>query len=148
MKRLLIFIFFLTSLFTTTQVTAQLRKLPAEVTDAFKTKFPDAAGVEWKDKLTGFEANFKMADGSYEARFSNKGEWQETEKIMEPAAIPAAVKDGYEKSKYTGWELKELSYLEKKGTTYYRVLVRKNELEKKYLFFDDKGKLLKEQITL
>jgi hypothetical protein len=148
MKRLFMFIFLFTSLFTSIQVSAQLRKIPAEVTDAFKDKFPDAANVEWKDKLTGFEANFKIADGSYEARFNNKGEWQETEKIMEPASIPAAVKDGYDKSKYTAWELKELSYLEKKDTTYYRVLVRKNEFEKKYLFFDDKGKLLKEQITL
>src|SRR5687768_15560823 len=148
MKRLLIFVFLLTSLFTSLELTAQLRKIPAEVTDAFKAKFPDAASVEWKDKLTGFEANFKMEDGAYEARFNNKGEWQETEKIMEPASLPAAVKDGYDKSKYTDWELKELSYLEKKDTTYYRILVRKNELEKKYLFFDDKGKLLKEQITL
>ena len=148
MKTLIIFKFLFISLATSIQVTAQLRKIPAEVTDAFKSKFPDAANVEWKDKLSGFEASFKMAETAYEARFNNKGEWQETEKILDPQAFPGEVKAGFDKSKYTSWEVRELSHLEKKDAAYYRVLVRKNELEKKYLFFDDKGKLIKEQITL
>ena len=148
MKRPLIFTFLFIFLATSVQVTAQLRKIPAEVTDAFKSKFPNAASVEWQDKLSGFEASFKIAETAYEARFNNKGEWQETEKILNPQAFPGEIKVGFDKSKYTSWEVRELSHVEKKDTAYYRVLVRKNELEKKYLFFDDKGKLIKEQITL
>jgi hypothetical protein len=148
MKRILSAIMAIATLIFSQHVHAQLRKIPAEVTDAFKSKFPQAANVEWKDKLSGFEANFKIAETAYEARFNNKGEWQETEKLMDPQTFPAEVKDGFDKSKYTSWEVKELSHLEKKDTAYYRVLVRKNDLEKKYLFFDDKGKLIKEQITL
>jgi hypothetical protein len=30
---------------------AQFRKIPAEVTDAFKAKYEKASGVSWKDKL-------------------------------------------------------------------------------------------------
>ncbi len=37
---------------------AQLRKVPADVTEAFKAKFPDAKNVEWKDKLTAFLASY------------------------------------------------------------------------------------------
>ena len=35
---------------------AQIRKIPAEVTDSFTDKYPEAKAVEWKDKLTGFSA--------------------------------------------------------------------------------------------
>ena len=148
MKRILSAIMIVATLIFSQQVNAQLRKIPAEVTDAFKSKFPDAENVEWKDRISSFEASFKIAETAYEARFNNKGEWQETEKILDPQAFPTEVKDGFDKSKYTSWEVKELSHLEKKDAAYYRVLVRKNDLEKKYLFFDDKGKLIKEQITL
>ncbi|GAC1451177.1 MAG: hypothetical protein NVSMB7_13730 [Chitinophagaceae bacterium] len=38
----------------------QLRKVPAEVTEAFKAKYPDTKNAEWKDKLTGFQVNYEM----------------------------------------------------------------------------------------
>src|SRR6476619_1919308 len=72
---------------------AQIRKVPAEVTDAFKAKYPDAKNVEWKDKVTSFQADFKLNDAEMTTDFSPKGEWQETAKKMDYDALPGAVKD-------------------------------------------------------
>ncbi|MEO5995658.1 MAG: PepSY-like domain-containing protein [Chitinophagaceae bacterium] len=128
---------------------AQLRKIPAEVTDAFKAKFPNSNAVEWKDKLKFFQASFEMRDEDYQAKFNSKGEWQETEKTIERDKLPTEVSDGFNKSKYSDWEVKEMSYIEKKdGTDQYRILVRKSDIEKKYLFFNKTGKLLKDPIKI
>jgi hypothetical protein len=128
---------------------AQLRKVPAEVTEAFKTKYPNTKNVEWRDKLSVFQVNFEMEGEKYASKFSNKGEWQQTEKEMEQVALPAEVKDGYQKSKFTGWELKSVARVENKdGQIQYRLLVKKSTVEKKYLFFDKEGKLIKDAITI
>ena len=128
---------------------AQIRKIPLEVTEAFKAKYLDTKNVEWKDKLTSFQADYEMNGVKYSSKFSNKGEWLQTDKVIEEAALPAAVKDGYGKSKYTGWELKEVSQIENKDNSIqYRLFVRKSSVEKKYLYFDPEGKLVKDAITI
>ena len=128
---------------------AQLRKIPAEVTESLKSKYPSASAVEWKDKITVFQADFQMNGEKYEARFNSDGQWQETEKNVDQDKLPPAVKEGFNKSKYTDWEMKEVSYIEKKdGGEQYRILVKKSDIEKKYLYFDKTGKLVKDVITL
>lgn len=128
---------------------AQIRKIPSAVTEAFKAKYPDAADVEWKDKLTNFKASFKMNGENYEAKFNNKGEWQQTEKSIEESQLPGAVKDGLGKSKYSEWEISSAAHIEYKDKKEeYRILVKKNDIEKKYLFFNSQGKLLRDTITI
>ena len=128
---------------------AQFRKIPAEVTDAFKEKFPYSNAVEWKDKLKLFQANFEMKDEDYIARFNSKGVWQETEKMIEQDKLPATINESFNNSRFSDWEVKELSFIEKKdGSELYRILVKKNDIEKRNLFFTKEGKLLKDAITL
>jgi hypothetical protein len=128
---------------------AQLRKVPAEVTEAFKAKYPDTKNVEWKDKLSAFEVDYEMAGVKYESRFSNKGEWLQTEKEVGQDALPAEVKDGYSKSKFTDWQLKSATWVQSKDNgVQYRLFVRKNDVEKKYLYFDKDGRLVKDVITI
>jgi len=128
---------------------AQIRKVPAEVTEAFKAKYPDTKNVEWKDKLTGFQASYEMKGVQYQSKFSNKGEWLQTEKNISEEALPAPVKDGYGKSKYTDWQLKEVSQIESKDNSIqYRLFVRKSGVEKKYLYFNPDGKLVRDEITI
>jgi len=130
-------------------VQAQFRKLPAEVTEAFKDKYPETKNVEWKDKIGSFLVSFEMENVKYEAKFSSKGEWLQTEKQLEPEELPSEVKDGYEKSKFSNWELKYLAEIEnKEGNLQYRLQVKKNNLEKKNLFFDKEGRLIKDSISL
>jgi hypothetical protein len=129
---------------------AQVRKLPAEVTEAFRQKYPMAKNVEWRDRLSGFTAVFDLDSAHYEAKFTNKGFWQSTENKIKEADIPAAVKDGFQKSKYAEeWTIKN-SYkiVLREDKTQYRLEIGKNDIQKKHLFFDPNGRLLRDNITL
>lgn len=46
---------------------AQIRKIPAVVTDAFKYKYRNAESVEWKDKLSHYVVTFQLKGEPYEA---------------------------------------------------------------------------------
>jgi len=129
---------------------AQLGKIPSEVTTAFAAKYPDAKDVQWKNNLSDYSAKFTSKKGTTcEASFNGKGEWQSTEEDMDPKTMPAAVKDGFSKSKYSDRELRECMKIEKKDAeVQYRLLAKKNDVEKKYLYFNKEGKLLKEAMTL
>ncbi len=81
-------------------VQAQFSKIPAVVTDAFKAKYNNAASVSWKDKITSFQADFKVGDRTMKSTFSSKGEWLKTESRFDYKSLPGEVKDGFKKSKY------------------------------------------------
>lgn len=128
---------------------AQVRKIPSEVTEAFKEKYPEAAKVEWRDKLSTFSAVFELDNIQYEARFNSKGEWQFTQNEIEESDLPEVVKDSYSKSKYADWEMKSVYKIElADGTTQYRIETELNELRKKNLVFNSEGRMLKDRITI
>lgn len=128
---------------------AQIRKIPAEVTDSFSEKYPDATGVEWKDRLTGFSASFTLDNINYLASFSNKGEWENTEHEIEQENLPDGVKDGLEKSKYADWEVIKTDLIElPNDEIQYRITVGKGDIKKRNLTFNSKGRLLKDKLTL
>lgn len=128
---------------------AQLRKVPAAVTEAFKKKYPKAENVEWKDKVTVFVAEFQEGKTEYEARFTNKGEWKSTENEIGVNDIPSSVKDGLNKSKYAEWEVESAhKIILPEDKIQYRVRIKKSDLQVKNLSFNEDGKLLKDNITL
>jgi len=129
---------------------AQVRKIPAEVTEAFRQKYPTALNVEWHDHLTNFTATFDLDKVHYEAKFNNKGFWQNTENKIEDSAIPAPVKDGFQKSKYAeDWNIKQAYKIAlREDKTQYRLEIQKNDIQKKQLYFDSTGRLLRDNITL
>jgi hypothetical protein len=149
MKRIVPILLFALSLSLTNNVLAQVRKVPASVTEAFKAKYPNASNVEWKDKLSAFVAVFDNDGGHYEARFSNKGVWQNTEQSIDDEALPEAVKDGYAKSKFSEWTIDQVHKIELPGDKIqYRLQAVKNDIQKKNLLFNSEGRLLKDNITL
>ena len=128
---------------------AQFRKVPAEVTEALKAKYPDANNVSWKDKISVFVASFDMDNEKYEARFNEKGEWKSTQKEISKEALPEEVKDGWEKSKYADWDLNSVYSIElPDDVIQYRLQVAKSDIQKKNLLFNSDGKLLRDNITL
>lgn len=139
---------FLTAFYTA--AFAQVRKIPAVVTEAFKDKYPDASNVEWKDKLSGFVAVYEDDGVKYEARFSNKGIWENTENKVENDDLPEAVNEGFDKSKYADeWTIETIYRIELPGEKIqYRLQVSKSDLQKKNLLFNSEGRLLKDRITL
>lgn len=131
------------------QATAQIRKIPAEVTNAFSEKYADAKNVEWKDKLSGFAANFELDGEKFEARFNKKGVWQNTEQELSVNDLTDAVKDGLAKSKYADWEIKSFFKIQlPDDKVQYRLHVVKTTVQQKMLLFNDSGKLLKDNLTL
>jgi hypothetical protein len=72
----------------------EAEKVPANVRDAFQSKFPGVEKVEWKLKSDkSYEVEFKLKDVEVAAKFSNKGKWLETETAIEQSALPKAVLD-------------------------------------------------------
>jgi hypothetical protein len=128
---------------------AQIRKIPSEVTDSFVARYPHAQKVSWKDNLTNFEAQFTLNNYEITADFNSKGEWQSSEKKIKFEELPATVQDGFSKSKYSDWEKLSTTEIEKNGEQIqYRIYVKKSSVEKKYLFFDANGKLLRDAIKI
>ncbi len=129
---------------------AQIRKIPSEVTEALKAKYPTAEKVEWKDKLTFFEAAFVLNGSEMTANFSNSGEWQETDKKITYDQLPAAVKDGLKKSKYNDWTPGSVTQIDKNDKSIkYRIYVEKSSLvQKKFLILNSEGQLEKEVQTI
>lgn len=137
------------SLGLTSIANAQIRKIPAAVTEAFAAKYPVAKNVSWADKITSFQAEFDMDTHKYEAEFNSKGVWQKTEKTLSEEEIPLTVKDGLSKTKYADWEIKyQKEIINNSGATEYRLYAKKNDLQKKYLYFNMEGTLIRDAITL
>lgn len=133
------FVFFLLML----TVNAQFRKIPAVVTDAFKAKYANASGLEWKDKLTSFEADFKSGDKDMKAFFTSKGEWIKTETEHTYNSLPVEVKDGFKKSKYAELNVLSVTQVEdKEKGVLYKIVVKKSEYTKRSLVFSKTGQLI------
>lgn len=146
MKKILFFFLFIS---VVVFADAQLRKIPADVTDAFTSRYPHATRVEWKDKLQYFEATFQLNGSTISADFTSKGEWEGSERKMDFDQLPDEVKDGFQKSKYTDWQKNSAYEVQELGKPLqYRINIQKSGVQKKNLFFDTNGKLFKEAITL
>ena len=136
-------------LITATLASAQIRKIPSSATDNFKSKYPTAENVEWKDKISHYSALFTIDGKNYEAHFDNDGNWKESMVSIDQDEIPAEVKDGYDKSKYSDWSMGKVEKVESNsGKVQYRMQVTKGDLRKKVLYFSPEGRLAKDHITL
>ena len=149
MKRLIFF----TSLFlcACTASLAQLREIPQAVKDAFSAQYAGADSPEYVDKVVTVQVHFEQDGHKKTATYNNKGMWRETEQEWAFEQLSDEVKDGFSKSKYSGdeWEVVETKIVTRPGNKeLFRVKVQKNEVQKKYLFFNAKGRLENESLTL
>ncbi len=149
MKRIIVLLTFSLFLLMASTASAQLRKVPAAVTEALKAKYPDAQNVSWDDNITNFEASFELDNHQQTASFTKKGVWKRTEKTLREEELPDAVKEGLSKSKYNDWEVQSYKeIIESSGKHQYRLLVKKSGVQKKYLFFNTEGVLIRDAITI
>ncbi|QOR76189.1 MAG: PepSY-like domain-containing protein [Thermoflavifilum sp.] len=128
---------------------AQITKIPDAVMQAFEQKYPDASEATFVNKLVETDVSFQINHVHYRARFSNKGEWQATLQESSFGQLPEAVQDGFHKSKYADWEIESVYVLyQPDKPVEYRVGVSRNAIQKKNLYFNSKGRLLHDNITL
>lgn len=129
---------------------AQLREVPQPVKEAFVAQYPDAESPEYVDKVVQVQVHFGQEGNKKTATYNNKGMWRETEQDWAFDRLSEAVKDGFSKSKYSGdeWDIVETKIITRPGNKeLYRIKVQKNEVQKKYLFFNAKGRLETESLT-
>ena len=128
---------------------SQVREIPRVVEETFANQYKGASNIEFKDQLTGVNVHFELEGEKMIASYTNKGLWKETQKEVEFEMLPSEVKDGFEKSKFSGREVENVIMLYLPGgVEQYRLKARKNDVEKKYLYFNPKGRLLRESVTL
>jgi hypothetical protein len=128
---------------------SQIREIPKEVDEAFYKQYPKAERAEFKDNLINVKVSFELEGDKYTATYSSKGLWRETEKEWHYDRLPVAVKDGFEKSKYADWQVKETMIIHRAGgTERYRLRAEKGDVKRKNLFFNDKGRLMEEALTI
>ncbi len=128
---------------------AQVREVPPAVIDVFDKQYPDAQNVVYKDLLASVQVHFTEGDEKFIAKYNNKGMWRETEKEWNFGHLPDEVKDGFGKSKYADWEVEETRIIYRPtNKEFYRIKVKKSDIQKKYLLFNKDGRLVEEDITL
>ena len=149
MKKLFWIILFVGLFSAVEKSNAQLRKIPSRVTNGLHTWYPAAQNVEWKDKITCYQANFDMNGIRYQAKFSRKGHWKGTEAYVNENSLPSTVRDGFKKSKYRNWKVRSSYVSDVPGEkTKYHVRVAKNDLRQKELVFTTQGQLVKDKVAI
>lgn len=127
----------------------QVTSVPQSAKDAFAKQYPTAEDVEWKNEVVNVNVLFTLDGESMNAEYSNKGIWKNTYENSSFEKLPSVVQYGLSKSKYADREITDVKKVHlPAGVTQYRIKVEKNDLQKKYLYFNDDGKLIRDAITL
>ena len=134
-------------LFSITSI-AQDDKVPGQVKETFTNQYPNAQDVVYKDNLVNVMVNFTLNGDKMIANYTKKGVWKYSEKDWAFDQLPDNVKDGFHKSKFSDWDVEETRIVYRPGgMERYRVKVKKNDVQKKYLFFNKDGQLVEDNIT-
>ncbi|GAB4094439.1 hypothetical protein [Flaviaesturariibacter terrae] len=130
---------------------AQLGKIPAAVTDSFARQYPQAKQVVYGDNLGDYSVRFLSDTARMIAHYNRKGAWQGSEKASSFEHLSADVKDGFMKSKFSDWQVREVSQLyltaAEGGGEQFRIKVSKGDLKRRYLYFNRMGKLVKDKLA-
>jgi Putative beta-lactamase-inhibitor-like, PepSY-like len=128
---------------------AQITKVPQAAKDNFEKQYPNAENAKWYNDIISATVLFEINGESMNAEYNNKGIWKSTEKTITYEKLPAAVIDGFKKSKYADRTVSETKIIYYPGNVMqYRIKAEKNDVEKKYVFFDETGRLVRDAFTL
>ncbi len=129
---------------------SQVRKIPTAVTDAFTKQYPNASDVKYEDYIITVHVHFSTDTAKMTAKYNGDGDWKETEREWSYDGLSADVKDGFQKSKYSvDWKVEGVAIIYMPNNEIrYRLKVEKSDLQKKYLFFDTTGRLVREALTI
>lgn len=125
-------------------------EVEAKVKDDVMERYPGIEEFSLQNQLVRVVAEFELNDTSYTMVYSSKGKWQHTIYGIAPEDVPAEVMEGFDKSKFAAdWDITaaEVYDTPAKGLQY-RITVSKNQFQKKYLYFSESGRLLKEALTI
>ena len=143
------FPFLIALLFLFNEGFAQVTKVSQIAKDNFAKQYPKAENAEWTNAIVSVNVQFELNGKSMNAEYNNKGIWKSTLQDESYDQLPEAVLDGFKKSKYADREVTDTKIIFYPGDVIqYRIKAEKNDVEKKYLFFDENGRMLRESLTL
>jgi hypothetical protein len=120
-------------------------KVPALVSRAFKTKFPQAGQQSWSmEDKTSYEVDFFNGNKKQTATFKEDGTWLETETEINFSQLPRPVNAAFNKQ-FGGFTVQETMQVETpdKGTLYEMIINKGTEGYE--VQFSAKGDLLKKE---
>ncbi|MEZ4776888.1 MAG: PepSY-like domain-containing protein [Bacteroidia bacterium] len=108
------------------QKTIKQSKVPQNVQDALKTKFPDATKNKWTIENNSYTAKCKQGKKKLYAAFSADGKWLKTTVIIQWKEVPEVVKTAYNistnKNANEKWKTEKVTQIDSSdGTTIYVV---------------------------
>lgn len=128
---------------------SQFRKIPPEVTKALKHKYPAAERISWSNRQSLFQAAFFLYGIPFTADFLDNGSWQQSAQDIRADSLPAEVLEGFQDSRYAGWQIKKAAMLVRADAQPgYRLYIAKSGIHQKYLYFTADGQLEKEALTI
>ena len=128
---------------------AQVTSIPDLAKENFFKQYPDAKNVQWQNDVVNVNARFEQDSNSLNAEYNNKGIWKWTLKDWTFDKLTTDIKEGFSKSKYASRQLLEVKMLYLPGyVIQYRLKVEKNDIEKKFLFFNTDGRLVRTTVAL
>jgi hypothetical protein len=150
MKKIGLFIFFGgMCMIMSLAATSQIREIPIGVKDAFTAQYPEAQKVNYDDKLVYVLVHFTKQDSASTARYTSKGIWQWTETAVPFTSLPQQVQDGFNKSKYLGWQVDHSFLVDLPGKLIrYKLQVEKSTVQKRNLYFNTRGRMISDNITM
>ncbi|WP_160718102.1 PepSY-like domain-containing protein [Chitinophaga solisilvae] len=94
--------------------------VPAPVITTFHARFPTAAGLEWEQKMEGYEAEFRVNRLEHKALLDSTGKLLRYKRDVPASALPAAVKNTIS-NQYKGFRIDDAEQVEMNGKVWYQV---------------------------
>jgi hypothetical protein len=127
----------------------QTNTAPLTVVNNFASMFPNAKNIEWRNKVSDYQVFFVTDNSKCEAKFSPGGQWISTEKQIKNDSIPVPIKDSIQSGKYADWNIQSIYILNfPDRPDQYHIIVTKNDMPNKILYFNKKGQMLRENLSL
>lgn len=128
---------------------AQVTSIPEQAKTNFAAQYAGAQNVRWDNDLVNVNVRFDLDGQAMNAEYNNKGIWKHTYIDWTYDKLPEAVQDGLKKSKYADRTVKEVKAVDLPGNVrQYRLKVEKNDVQKKYLYFNPQGRLVRDANTI
>lgn len=136
--------------FITSAVFSQVTSIPEQAKENFTNQYPGASNVKWSNDIVNVNVEFDLDGEHMNAEYSNKGIWKSTLKDWSFEKLPEAVGIEFFKTKYSDRVvIVDVKVLYLPGdVVQYRLKAKQNDIQKKFLYFNEKGRLLRSAVTL
>jgi hypothetical protein len=144
------FTFFLVAFLASSSLLhSQVTAVPEQAKQSFFKQYPDARNVKWGNNLVNVNVRFEQDSSKMNAEYNNKGIWKNTLKDWSYDNLPEDVKEGFKKSKFADREVTDVKVVYFPGyVIQYRLRADKIVVEKKFLYFNTEGRMVRSAVTL